>query len=80
MICNIALSKSKGVVACFASHFFELPCQTSFCPVFIFFVSLLSEAQHLTSAVVCDFNFLLCVFVQYYCMCLRSHIHILFFY
>ena len=31
-------------VACRASHFIELPCQTSFCPFFYYFVSLLSAA------------------------------------
>ena len=52
------LSRADAYVACRASHFIELPCQTSFCPVFIyFFVSLLSAAQHLTPAVVCNSSF-----------------------
>ena len=38
-------SKSgKPVVACRASHFIELPCQTSFCLFLHFFISLLSVA------------------------------------
>ena len=28
----------KDIVACRASHFIEVPCQTSFCPVFLFFL------------------------------------------
>ena len=50
------ITSSNRGVACRASYFIELPCQTSFCP-FLFFVSLLSAAQHLTPAVVCDSSF-----------------------
>ena len=43
------------LVACRASHFIELPCQTSFCLFFyIFFISLLSVAWHLAPTDVCD--------------------------
>ena len=44
-----------------------------------FFVGLLSAAQHLTPAVVCDSSFLH-VFVYFYCMCLKSHTFIFLFY
>ena len=44
------LGRRKQTVGCRASLFIKLPCQTSFCPFFIFFVSLLS-------AVVCDSSF-----------------------
>ena len=47
MLNNIVKQKSKIVegVACHASHFIELPCQTSFFVFFLyFFISLLSVA------------------------------------
>ena len=37
-------AKNEELVACRASHFIELPCQTSFCLFYIFFISLLSVA------------------------------------
>ena len=47
-------------VACRASHFIELPCQTSFCLFFtFFFISLLSVAWHLAPTDVCDSSSLL---------------------
>ena len=45
-------------VACRASHFIKLRCQTFFLSVFLyFFVCLLSSAQHLAPAVVCNSRF-----------------------
>ena len=47
--------EERNCVACRASHFFELPCQTSFC--LYFFVNLLLPAQHFPLAIVCDSSF-----------------------
>ena len=47
-------------VACRASHFIKLPCQHLFV-LFLFFVSLLSAAQHLTPAVVLILVFTMCI-------------------
>ena len=52
-----------GCVACPALHFIELPCQTSFCPFYIYFFSLLSAAQHLTLAVVYDSRLCSSIFI-----------------
>ena len=46
----------ETVVACRASHFIELPCQTFFC---LFFISLLSVADHLAPTDVCESSCLL---------------------
>ena len=61
---TVACADRNYLAACRASHFIELPCQISFCPVLVFSVSLLSAAQHLTSAVACDSSF------YYVCSCI----------
>ena len=78
LTCNF-LKPHQSTVAYRASHSIKLPCQTSFCLFYIFFISLLLAAQHLTNTVVCDSSFLLCVFVYYYCMCLKSCTYIFLF-
>ena len=64
---------------CRASHFIELPCHTSLCPVFVFFVSLFSAAQHLTLTVVCDSSFIRCIRVLLLYVAKITHIYFNFF-
>ena len=71
-ILDLAWLTLYGTVACRASHFIELPCQTSFSSFFIlFFVSPLSAAQHLAPAVVCDSSFYCRSCVLLYCNYVR---------
>ena len=70
--------EGRNCVACRASPFIELPCQTSFCPVSIFLFVCFRRLSTLLPPLCVILVFTMCIRVLY-CMCLKSHTYFYFF-